>query len=204
MLADFDLAANTISLPAKTSLFTRGEDARFVYIVCAGYLKLTAGSSYEREMIIRVAVPGSTIGLYAVLSQGFHEVSAQSLNTAHLRAIERERFLIFLRQHNEAQLRAMQFICQEYRCALQVASRIALSETGAARLGQLLLDFAHQVGGHRENGVFQFPLLLTHQEMASMIFTMRETVNRMLGQFRKDGWISIKDELVAIHHPEKL
>jgi CRP-like cAMP-binding protein len=40
--------------------------------------------------------------------------------------------------------------------------------------------------------------------MASMTCTTRETVTRTLGQFRKDGWISIEDSLVTIHHPERL
>jgi len=47
-------------------------------------------------------------------------------------------------------------------------------------------------------------LLLTHEEMASMVCTTRETVTRTLGQFRKDGWISIEDSLVTLHHPERL
>ncbi|HUX28516.1 MAG TPA: helix-turn-helix domain-containing protein, partial [Terracidiphilus sp.] len=120
-----------------------------------------------------------------------------------------ERFLAFLRIHKEAQMRAVQCICQEYRFALQDACRIALAETVAARLGRLLLELAHQIGEHLvgENagpGEFRFPLLLTHEEMASMTCTTRETVTRTLGQFRKDGWISIEDSLVTLHHPDRL
>jgi CRP-like cAMP-binding protein len=40
--------------------------------------------------------------------------------------------------------------------------------------------------------------------MASMTCTTRETVTRTLGQFRKDGWISIEDSLVTIHQPDRL
>ena len=76
-----------------------------------------------------------------------------------------------------------------------------LAETVAARLGRLLLELAHQIGEHLEDGGFRFPLLLTHEEMASMACTTRETVTRTLGQFRKDGWISIEDSLVRIALP---
>jgi CRP/FNR family transcriptional regulator len=155
-------------------------------------------------MIVRVAGPGSMLGLYAVLSHGVYEVSAESLTTAQLRPVERERFLSFLRSHKEAQMRAVQCICQEYRFALQDACRIALAETVAARLARLLLELAHQIGEHLDGGGFRFPLLLTHEEMASMACTTRETVTRTLGQFRKDGWISIEDSLVTIHQPERL
>jgi CRP/FNR family transcriptional regulator len=199
VLADLELATSTISLPAQASLFTQGEDARCLYLICSGYLKLTAGKPDDRHMIVRVAGPGSMLGLYAVLSHGVYEVTAESLTAAQLRPVEKERFLNFLRSHKEAQIRAVQCICQEYRFALQDACRIALAETVAARLARLLVELAHQIGEHTDKGEFRFPLLLTHEEMASMTCTTRETVTRTLGQFRKDGWITIEDSMVTLH-----
>jgi CRP/FNR family transcriptional regulator len=204
VLADLELATSNISLPAQASLFTQGEDARCLYLICGGYLKLVAGDVEDRQMIVRVAGPGSMLGLYAVLSQGAYEVSAESLTAAQLRPVERERFLAFLRNHKEAEMRAVQCICQEYRFALQDACRVALTETVAARLARLLLELASQIGEHLDGGGFRFPLLLTHEEMASMACTTRETVTRTLGQFRKDGWISIEDSLITLCQPEKL
>jgi CRP/FNR family cyclic AMP-dependent transcriptional regulator len=204
VLADLELATTTISLPSQASLFMQGDDARCLYLICDGYLKLTAGRTRDRQMIVRVAGPGSMLGLYAVLSHGFYEVSAESLTNAHLRPVERDRFLGFLRTHKEAQMRAVQCICQEYRFALQDACRIALAETVAARLGRLLLEFATQIGDQVNGGNYRFPLLLTHEEMASMTCTTRETVTRTLGQFRKDGWILIEDSLVTILQPDQL
>ncbi len=204
VLADLELATSTITLPAQASLFHQGEDARCLYLICSGHLKLTAGHEKDRQMIVRIAGPGSMLGLYAVLSHGMYEVSAQSLTSAQLRPVERDRFLGFLRTHKEAQMRAVQCICQEYRFALQDACRIALAETVAARLGKLLLEFGTQIGEHLNGGAYRFPLLLTHEEMASMTCTTRETVTRTLGQFRKEGWISIEDSLVTVHQPDRL
>ena len=210
VLADLELATSTVSLPAQAALFAQGEDARCLYLVCDGYLKLTAGRSQDRQLIVRVAGPGSILGLYAALTHGVFEVSAESLTETRIRPVERERFLSFLRNHKEAQMRAVQCICQEYRFALQDACRIALPETVAARLGRLLLELAHQIGehietpDHKESCGYRFPLLLTHEELASMASTTRETVTRTLGQFRKDGWITIEDSLITLHEPERL
>ncbi len=204
VLADLELATSTISLPAQASLFTQGEEARCLYLICSGYLKLTAGRPNDRQMIVRVAGPGSMLGLYAVLSHGVHEVSAESLTPAQLRPVERDRFMGFLRSHKEAQMRAVQCICQEYRFALQDACRIALTETVAARLARLLLELAHQIGEHLPEGSYRFPLLLTHEEIASMACTTRETVTRTLSQFRKDGWIAIEDGILTVAAPDQL
>ena len=204
VLADLELATSSIALPAQASLFKQGDDARCVYLICSGYLKLTAGRPEDRHMIVRVAGPGSMLGLYAVLSHGLYEVSAESLTAAQLRPVERDRFMTFLRNHKEAQMRAVQCICQEYRFALQDACRIALAETVAARLARLLIELAHQIGEHLDNGEFRFPLLLTHEELASMTCTTRETVTRTLGQFRKEGWVSVEDSIVTLHNPDRL
>jgi len=204
VLADLELATSAISLPAQAPLLTEGEDARFLYLICSGFLKLTVGRQQGRHMIVRVAGPGSLLGLYAALSRGVYEVSAETLTPAQLRPIERDCFQGFLRIHQEIQVRVVQCICQEYRFALQDACRISLAETVAGRVGRLLLEFAHQIGEHLDAGEFRFPLLLTHEEIASMTCTTRETVTRTLGQFRKDGWISIEDSLVTLHRPERL
>jgi CRP/FNR family transcriptional regulator len=133
-LADLELATSTISLPAQAPLLTEGEDARFLYLICSGFLKLTVGRQQGRDMIVRVAGPGSLLGLYAALSRGVYEVSAETLTPAQLRPIERDRFQGFLRIHQEIQVRVVQCICQEYRFALQDACRISLAETVAGRV----------------------------------------------------------------------
>jgi CRP/FNR family transcriptional regulator len=204
VLADLEPATTTIALPAQSELFVQGEDARCLYLICSGYLKLTAGRDSDRRMIVRVAGPGSMLGLYAALTHGIYEVSAVSLTSTQLRPVERDHFLAFLHTHKEAEASAVQCICHEYRFALQDACRIALAETVAGRLGRLLLELGHQIGEVRGEAGPSFPLLLTHEELASMACTTRETVTRTLGQFRKDGWISIEDSLVTLRQPDRL
>jgi CRP/FNR family transcriptional regulator len=203
-LADLELASSAVSLSAQATLFTQGEDARCLYLICSGYLKLTVGQHRDRQLIVRVAGPGSILGIYAVLMHGIYEVSAEALTSAQLRPVERQQFHDFLHNYKEAELRAVQCICQEYRFALQDACRLALAETVATRVGRLLVELAYQIGEQLDEGGYRFPLLLTHEEMASMAGTTRETVTRTLGQFRKDQWISIEDSMVTIHHPDRL
>ena len=204
VLADLELATSTIQLTPQVPLFIEGNEAHWLYLVCGGYLKLTTWGQNERQMIVRIAGPGSVLGLHAAISHGVYEVSAATLTNSQLRPIERGRFLNLLRTHKEAQMRTVQSICQEYRYALQDACRISLSETVAARVGRLLLEFSHQIGEPSNNGTFHFPQLLTHEEMASMTGTTRESVSRTLSQFRKEGWISIHESLVTIHAPDRL
>jgi CRP/FNR family transcriptional regulator len=203
VLADFALATDPIAIPAHTVLFSQGEHTPNLYIVCDGFLKITIGSA-DRQAIVRVAGPGSLLGLHAALSGPPSEVSAVALTTVRLRLIDRERFLAFLRTHREAQRMATKCLCEEYSYVLEDFSRIALAATVGGRLSRLLLKLARQIGEPLPEGGIRFPVLLSHEELASMIDATRETVTRLLCRFRKEGWISIDRSQVIVHDSERL
>lgn len=196
--SEMELGTSAIFLPPQTTVFNQGDDARCAYVVCNGYVKLSVGRPGERRTVVRVAGPGTMLGLYAVLNHGVHEVSAESLTATQIQPVERSRFLQYLMTHEEAQMRATQCLGFEYRFALQSTCRIAGAESVAARLGRLVLDLAQQIGSLGADGKLSFPQLLTHEEMASMAVTTRETVTRTLGQFRKKGWIAIQKATIRI------
>jgi CRP/FNR family transcriptional regulator, cyclic AMP receptor protein len=203
VLADLDTVSHSITSSAAERVFSQGDDSDRVFILCGGYVKLTASSSRGRNLIVRIAGPGAILGLHAAMSQRPYEVTAEALSEVRLRALSRQDFMGFLRRHKESQIRAVQCVCQEYRFALQDACRIALTETVAARLARLLIELAQQIG-EWDDGGYRVPLLLTHEEMASMTCTTRETVTRTLGQFKKEGTLSIRDSVIFLHDPEKL
>jgi CRP/FNR family transcriptional regulator len=203
VLADLELATGTIDIQPHSVLFSQGEHASNLYIVCGGFLKVTIRTA-DREAIIRIAGPGSLLGLHAALSGQACEISAIALTGARLRLIARESFLTLLRTHLEAQRMAIKCLCDEYSYVLDDLSRIALAETVGARLSNLLLKLSRQIGEPLPEGGFSFHLLLSHAEIAAMIDTTRETVSRLLCQFRKKGWISIDRSQVIVRDFERL
>ena len=50
----------------------------------------------------------------------------------------------------------------------------------------------------------RFTMALTHEEIANMAGTSRETVTRLLNQFRRDQWITIKGASLTIVKPDQL
>src|SRR5665213_2369245 len=72
-----------------------------------------------------------------------------------------------------------------------------------ARLAALLLNLAEQFGEAVDNGT-RITLRLTNQEMANMIGTTRETVNRTLNRFWDDRLVDMRTAHVVVTEPEKL
>jgi CRP/FNR family transcriptional regulator len=65
-----------------------------------------------------------------------------------------------------------------------------------------LLDWGRAAGSDKPE--IRFTMALTHEEIANMAGTSRETVTRLLNQFRRDNWITIKGASMTIIKPDQL
>lgn len=189
--------------PKGAVLFVQGQPCRGLYILCAGKAKLSASSSAGRSVIVRLADRGEVLGLSAVMANGAYEVSAETLEPAQVGLIPRQEFLRFLQSYGEVSLRVAQHLSMELRRAYGQLARIALAPTAHAKLAGLLLDLASRDGQPSHNGV-RFVLHLTHEEIGELIGSSRETVSRLLGDFRRKGLIAAKGSWTSLPDPTKL
>jgi CRP/FNR family transcriptional regulator len=81
--------------------------------------------------------------------------------------------------------------------------RLALPNTVAGRLANLLLEWRKSPfkAGEAQS---RFTISLTHEEIASMAATSRETVTRVFNQFEREKLISIKGVSLAVLQPDAL
>lgn len=111
-------------------------------------------------------------------------------------------FLDFIFRHRIASWQVMQMLAGENHDLLVNARRVALSGTVAGNVAKLLLDWGTTVTAM--DGKKHFNMVLTHQEIAEMVGTTRETVTRTLASFRQHGWIRIHGASVEILQQEKM
>ncbi|MBI3668679.1 MAG: Crp/Fnr family transcriptional regulator [Acidobacteria bacterium] len=189
--------------PKGTVLFTEGEAPRGLVVLCSGRVKLTAASSGGRSLIVRVAEPGEVLGLSAVMTDSAYEVSAKTLELSQISFLPRDDFLRFLRSHAEVSLRVARHLGQELRRAYHQVTRIALAPTARAKLAGLLLDWAG-CDAHPAAKAGRLQLHLTHEEIGELIGSSRETIARLLNDFRRKGLIRMKGTLITIPEPRKL
>jgi CRP/FNR family transcriptional regulator len=97
---------------------------------------------------------------------------------------------------------AAQLLSEAYRVAFTDVRRLALSESSAARLAGVLLEWgtAESIGKPE----MRLTMALTHEELANLVGCARETVTRLLGQFRRQKLIAVHGISILIQCPEKL
>jgi CRP/FNR family transcriptional regulator len=73
---------------------------------------------------------------------------------------------------------------------------LALSRTASEKLSRLLLTWSVSQG----RGQDRFEIALTHEEIGEMIGVTRETVTRLLSEFKNRQLLAIKDATVTIRN----
>jgi CRP/FNR family transcriptional regulator, cyclic AMP receptor protein len=154
-------------------------------------------------MILRIADTGYVLGLSAMLSQGVHEVTVEALEPCQVKVINRRPLLEMLEKYSDAAMGAARSLAAECSSAFDEVRRIGLPSSPAGRLARLLLDWAEDKSKAR-NTTAPVTLPLTHEELASMTATSRETVTRTLSRFRRDHLIAIKGISLTVLQPDAL
>ena len=195
--ADGDASDSVRHHPRGTVLFAEGQAPRGVYVLCEGRVKLTTCSGEARVLITDIAGPGYVLGLSAVVSGGAHETTAETLDACRLVFVEREEFLRLLGGHVCALTHAARQLSSNYRTMHRQASVLGLSPTAAGKLASVLLEHPSLSGGRVGGGV-KFRLVLTHEEIGQLIGASRETVTRLLNDFRRKRLIEVRGETLTV------
>ncbi len=201
-LEDYDRIGIIMNLARGAKLFSEGDTVRNVFVICSGQVKISSTSREGKTMILKLAGPGDVLGLSAVLANVSHEVTAEAIERCQVKTMRKQEFIDFLGRHGIASMHAAQSLSGEYLTVFHDAKRLALSGSAAGRLARLLLDWARSTANGRAE--LKFTMALTHEEVANMAGTSRETVTRLLNQFRRDQWIAIRGASITITKPEQL
>jgi CRP/FNR family transcriptional regulator, cyclic AMP receptor protein len=177
--------------PKGSLLFVEGEEPRGVFILCSGRAKLTTSSTEGKTLIVKIAEPGEVLGASATILGKSYEVSAETIEPSQLNFIKRDDFLKFLTGHAEACMHTAQQLSEKYHSAQREIRSLGLSQTTSEKLARLLLDWCDKSGEETTKGI-RLKVLLTHEEMAQMIGTTRETVTRLLSDFKRKKILDVK------------
>ncbi len=202
-IAALDSIKFTGVYPKGSLLFVEGEQPRGVFVLCSGRAKLTTSSTEGKTLIVKIAEPGEVLGASATILGKPYEVSAETIEPSQLNFIKREDFLKFLNVHAEACMHTAQQLSEKYHSAQREIRSLGLSQTTAEKLAKLLLDWCDRNGEETPKGT-RLKILLTHEEIAQMIGTTRETVTRLLSDFKRRKLIDVKGSTVLVLQKQDL
>jgi CRP/FNR family transcriptional regulator, cyclic AMP receptor protein len=148
--------------------------------------------------VSNTAEPGEALGLSAVISATPYEVTPETSGPCQVNFIERDTLMRMLGKYGELGLHSAQALSKEFQSAYRDIHELVLARSSAGKLARLLLSCT--VG--RENGSSEIKIRssLTHEEMAQMIGSSRETVTLLLSELRKKELIRLEGSTLVIRN----
>jgi len=189
-LSDFEKSRLSTIHRRGTLLFVEGQQALGVFLVVAGAVKVSISSARGRVLILRIAQPGDLLGVKSTLLGLPYEATAETLRQCRTVFIPQAEFHAL--HHRDEQFReaVLAALGHYVSTLIDATRRLMLSETAAEKLAWLLLKWCDEHGVVEPRGI-RIRNEFTQEEMANMICASRETVTRLLGEFRRHGFIQM-------------
>lgn len=188
------------SVRKKTPIFFPGDPSQQVYLLKEGRVKLSRISEEGREVTIALLEPGEIFGELEVLGDAPRDTLAEALDDSKICVVNKKIFLEMVSSKPEFSFRLTKLIGFRMR---KIESRVEdlVFRDVPARLAHLLLELSKDYGRKTEKGIF-LKIKITHQEIANLIGSIRETVSAVLGDFRRDGWITFEGRQITLLRPD--
>jgi CRP/FNR family cyclic AMP-dependent transcriptional regulator len=198
VLKSFSAASHLNTYPGGALLFVEGQMPRGALVLCSGKVKLSTTSREGKVLILKMAEPGEVLGLSAVISGTCYELTAETAGPCQVNFIERDALMKLVEKHGELGLHAAQALSTEFQSAYRDIHDLVLARSSAGKLARLLLSWT----AGREHGAAEIRIRssLTHEEMAQMIGSSRETVTRLLSELKKKEFIRLEGSTLVIRN----
>ena len=178
-------------------LFAEGEPALGVFILRAGRATVSISSSEGRVVILRIAQPGDVLGLNSALRNESYNTTARLVESGRTDFIPRKQ-LVELWERNHPVAKAIsQLLAREVAELIERTRSLLLPRTAKAKLARLLLEWSEQ-GGTTNAPAARITRNFTHEEIAHMIGSTRETITRLLASLNRRQTIRVTPDSIVI------
>ncbi|TCD54475.1 Crp/Fnr family transcriptional regulator [Alloscardovia theropitheci] len=186
-------------------IFHEGDEDTNMYIIERGRIKLTRESYDHRIQLLSISGAGEIAGEIPVFDPhgGPRTASAVSMvNSTSTLSLTSEVLFSWLSEHPRVAVNMLQVLARRMRRNNERISDLVFMDV-PARLSKTLIDLAKRFGEPSVQGLV-VPHDLTQEELAQLVGTSRETVNKALMEFTNRGWIAREGRTIIIYQPGKL
>lgn len=193
-------ASHITVYPSGAVLFVEGQEPPGVYVLCSGKVKLSTTSREGKILILRIAQAGEVLGFSAGISGQPFEITAETTEPCQVNFIERAALLERIQKSGELGMRSSLALSQEFQSAYRDMHDLILAPSSAGKLARLLLSWAPPKEVSKQSAEIRVYPALTHEEMAQMIGSSRETVTRLMGDLKKKELIRAEGSTLVIQN----
>jgi len=198
------LAGKTVErrLARDEVLFVAGDEAQGLFVVASGALRAFREGVDGREQVIHVERAGATIAELPVFDDQPYPSTVAAEEETIVLFLDKRAVRALCLKHPQIALAALKLLAGRLRKCAELVETLSLREVDQ-RLARWLLNEARVRGARTENGL-RVKLVLTNQQIAARIGSVREVVSRALARLQQNGMITIDGRCIVIKDEEVL
>ncbi len=190
------------SFPTNSAVFLPTEDVEHVFLLTEGLLKVSHVTSEGKESILTFIEAGELFGELALFDGQARDEIVSTMKRSNVVMIPIAQMRQLIHERSDVALGITKLVgLRRQRIERRLKNLLFLSNRD--RLVHLLLELAGQFGFASDEGI-GLRVKLSHQELANLIGSTRETVTIILGQLNAEGSVSCGRRKIVLVRPEFL
>lgn len=187
-LEDLATKAKLVKFPKHTIIISEGDDTRSLYIVLSGKVRIFSSDEKSKEVTLSIQEAGTHFGELALLSDEPRSASVQTLEATSCAMISKPDFLHWLEANPDVAIMLLGVLSEKIRYLTEKVKQMALSNV-YERMVKALREMAEP-----EDDMLVIRNRPTQQELANLVGSSREMVNKVMKELTKGGYVVVKDE----------
>ncbi|RRJ64291.1 Crp/Fnr family transcriptional regulator [Paenibacillus oralis] len=185
-----------------TIVFHEADEGDELYLIQSGIIHIYRNDE-NREIILSVLSEGDFFGEMALLeSVRDRAASARAIEKPVLYVLKRRDFICMLMHNPLICLKILETALSRLSKANEVIMDLTLFDA-RTRIVRTLLRLIEQHGTRKPEG-FLIAFKLTHQQLADMSGTVRETVTKVMQDLQCSELIQVNKKIILVRDPDKL
>ncbi len=201
-LVKLAVGAKTDTYRARQVVYLPGDRAHGVHFLASGRVKVSKVTRDGKELTLAYRVAGEFFGEACLLEGGPREEMAEAMEPCVTAEIERVGVDRLLAASAPVSYQFARTLIARRRDLENKVEQLIFKDV-SSKLAELLLRLGIEHGVENKRGLI-LALKITHQEMANLIGSTRETVSLTLSQFKRKGFIETEGRKVILADREGL
>lgn len=186
----------------NTILFLEEDEGEELFIVRSGTVKIYRIDN-NKQITLALFRSGEFFGEMSIIEKGStRSANAETLEPSVIYTLKRSTFYEYVDRNPGLCMRLLEITMNRLRRANEQIRNLTFLDVRTR-----VLKVVHQLSkeyGEPKNGGIQISIKLTHQEIANMVGTVRESVTKVLQELQDDRIISIRNKMIRVESMEGL
>jgi CRP-like cAMP-binding protein len=188
------LHARVEHYPAGREIFARGSPGRSMMAILKGSVRISTPSPAGPDIVLTILSAGEVFGEIALLDGADRTADATAIGDCDLLVLDHRDFVPFLERRADLCILLLKLLCQRLR-----QTDKQFEEAMFGRLdGRIAMTLVRLANNAPASGKASIELRITQQELAGMVGAARESVNKQLHVWQRDGVLRLGKRLIEI------